>query len=66
MIDDPIVAEVREARAKLMAECGYDLNRLFDRLREMERQHPEKYITKEQLDAVRGRNTAQKTAGKYS
>ena len=55
MTDDPIVAEVREARAKLMAECDYDLDKLFVRIKELERQHPERLVTREQLDARRGR-----------
>ncbi len=54
MNQDPVVAEVRAARAELMKECGYDLNRLFQRLREYQQAHPERLITKEQLDARRG------------
>ena len=53
MRDDPIVTEVREARAKLMAECGYDLDGLFVRIKELEKQHPERVVTKEWLDARR-------------
>lgn len=35
-IDDPIVAEVRRARAELYAECGHDLHKLFARIRRQE------------------------------
>ena len=35
-IDDPIVAEVRKARAELFAECGQDLHKLFARIRRQE------------------------------
>ena len=55
MTDDPIVAEVREARARLMAECDYNLDKLFARIKELEQQHPERLVTREQLDARRGR-----------
>jgi hypothetical protein len=34
---DPIVAEVREAGAKLAAEAGYDVHRFFENLREIEK-----------------------------
>jgi len=36
MTDDPIVAEIRRARAKMLAECGGDLEQLMDRLAERE------------------------------
>ena len=34
--EDPIVAEVRRARERIFAECGYDLDKLAERLRESE------------------------------
>ena len=37
--DGPIVAAVRAARAKIAAECGYDLRRLAERLRKTELEH---------------------------
>lgn len=37
--DGPIVAAVREARARIAAECGYDLDRIVERLREVEKTH---------------------------
>ena len=51
--DDPIIAEVRAARAKLMRECNNDVNKLFERLKEMEREHPERIVTKADLDSRR-------------
>ena len=39
--DGPIVEAVREARAKIAAECGHDLQRLGDRLRKIEAEHPD-------------------------
>ena len=33
MKNDPIVAEVRAARARIFAECDHDLHKLFQRLR---------------------------------
>jgi hypothetical protein len=37
MNDDPIVAEVREAGARLAAEAGNDVHRFFEILREAEK-----------------------------
>jgi hypothetical protein len=62
MMDDPIVAEIRAARAKLMEECDLDLDKLFARLKEMEMQHPERVITKEQLDAQRAKESPERAA----
>jgi hypothetical protein len=43
--DGPIVAAVREARARIVAECGHDLHRLADRLRKIEAAHPQQIRT---------------------
>jgi hypothetical protein len=40
--DGPIVAAVREARAKIAAECDYDLDKLFEQLKKIEAEHPER------------------------
>jgi hypothetical protein len=40
--DGPIVEAVREARAKIAAECEHDLQRLGERLRKIEAEHPDK------------------------
>lgn len=36
MTPDPIVAEVHEARRHIMEECGNDIERLIDRLRQFD------------------------------
>ena len=38
MRDDPIVAEVREARRRILAKHGYDLRSLFRELKEHEQE----------------------------
>lgn len=38
--DGPIVAAVRQARAKLAEKCGYDLDKMVEQLRELEAQYP--------------------------
>ncbi len=38
MIHDPIVEEVRQARQKILADCGGDLDKLLDRLKAAEAQ----------------------------
>ncbi|MGB7157870.1 MAG: hypothetical protein WBD40_07375 [Tepidisphaeraceae bacterium] len=53
MNQDPIVAEVRAARAALMKECDYDLDRLLHLMQQYQKEHPDRLITKEQLDARR-------------
>ncbi|MEJ2701329.1 MAG: hypothetical protein P8Z79_02700 [Sedimentisphaerales bacterium] len=46
MTKDPIVEEVRNARAKLFEECGEDMDRLMDRLKEQERQGQARLVSK--------------------
>jgi predicted transcriptional regulator len=53
--EDPIVKEVREARAKIWEECGGDMNKLWERIKAAEAEHPERLITKEEFDRRRGR-----------
>jgi hypothetical protein len=43
--DDPIVDEVRKAGDDMAREANYDLHTLCERLREAERQHPERLVT---------------------
>ena len=43
-IEDPIVAEVREAGAEMAREADNDLHTLCERLRAAERQHPERLL----------------------
>ena len=49
MIRDPIVEEVREARARIFAECGDDLGKLMDRLQAAESQHQDRIVTRDML-----------------
>lgn len=42
--DDPIVTEIRKAGDEMAREANYDLHTLCERLREAERQHPERLI----------------------
>jgi hypothetical protein len=44
MRDDPIVAEVRAIRDKLAAECGYDINEIFRRVREQQAKSGLNYV----------------------
>jgi len=39
---DPLIDEVRARRRELLASCGNDLNRLLERIEELQRQHPDK------------------------
>ena len=42
MVSDPIVDEVHRIREKLLEECGGDLDKYIERLREREKKHPER------------------------
>ena len=55
MWKDPIVAEVHRARAKLLKKFGGDMDKLFDYLKAQEAKHPERIITKKDLDRRRKR-----------
>lgn len=37
---DPLIDEVRELRRKVSEECGHDLDRLFDKLRQIQADWP--------------------------
>lgn len=43
---DPLIDEVRKARAELSAQFGHDLGRLCDHLREIEARHPKRVLQK--------------------
>ena len=51
--DDPILAEVREARDEMAREANYDINALCEKLREAERRHPERLIKTPPRERVR-------------
>jgi len=41
---DPLIDEVRARRRALLESCGNDLNRLLERIEQLQRQHPEKLV----------------------
>ncbi len=43
--DDPIVAEVHRIREEILAEVGYDWDRLHDEIRQMQLAHPERIVS---------------------
>ena len=55
---DPIVEEVREARAKLFEECGQDLDKLMDRLKKQERQDQDRLVSKKTANQKRDAGAA--------
>jgi hypothetical protein len=44
MINDPIVEEVYQARQKIMDECGQDLMRWAQRLKQSEQLHRDRMV----------------------
>ena len=44
MHSDPILQEVHRMKDKLAREVGYDVERLFDRLREVAKKRPERIV----------------------
>lgn len=53
MNDDPIVEEIRQIRARLLAECGGDLDRLLDRYKQSE--DPNRVVTLKDVEERRQR-----------
>ena len=53
MWKDPIVEEVRAARQKILERFGGDLAKYCDHLQQEQAKHPERYVSKEELDAHR-------------
>jgi hypothetical protein len=45
MTKDPIVEEVHRARARLLASCGGNLDRLMDKLAKQELRHKPRLVT---------------------
>jgi hypothetical protein len=58
MMNDPIVTEVRRIREQLLAECGGDLQKYMDRIREEEEKDRDRLVTKE--DVLRMKREAQR------
>lgn len=52
-LPDPLIDEVRAIRRAILEECGNDLAKLVDRLREIERQHPERVVQPRRAEKVR-------------
>jgi hypothetical protein len=44
MHSDPILREVHRIKDKLAREVGYDVEKMFDRLREAAKKHPERMV----------------------
>jgi hypothetical protein len=49
MWKDPIVEEIHAIREKIARECDYDIRKIMARLREKEKEHPERLVRKEQI-----------------
>jgi hypothetical protein len=62
MMTDPIVEEVRAARARIAQECGYDLGRILDHARLTAGAIPGlRYVTAEQWRARRKATPSQRS-----
>ena len=60
MGSDPIVDEVHEIRAKLLAECGGDLNKLMEKYAVAEKQYPaERLVTLDEFRRRHPRNSVE-------
>ncbi|NOX54799.1 MAG: hypothetical protein GXP27_10240 [Planctomycetes bacterium] len=53
MINDPIVEDVYRARQKILDECHNDLAEWIERLRDAERQHPQRLVTRDDVQRRR-------------
>ena len=64
MTSDPILREVHRMKDALAREVGYDVEKLFDRLREAAKKHPERMAKPAPKPVTRGkpRTTNRKTA----
>ena len=58
MTKDPIVEEVRDARAKLFEECDEDIEKLMDRLKEQENQDQARLVSKQTKNQKRDAGAA--------
>ena len=50
--NDPIVEEIRKAGEEMAREAGYNLHKFCERLRKLERRHPERYSSSQSLKRV--------------
>lgn len=51
MKNDPIVDEIHRVREKLLEDCGGDLDTLMDSLSEMETDHQDRVVSRDELAA---------------
>jgi hypothetical protein len=42
MLIDPIVEEIHEIRRQIAEECDFDMDKIFEMLKKMEAEHPER------------------------
>ena len=60
MDSDPILREVHRMKDELAREVGYDVKKLFERLREAAKEHPERMVSSIPKP---GKRTQRKSAG---
>ncbi|HVC97136.1 MAG TPA: hypothetical protein VND64_25885 [Pirellulales bacterium] len=60
---DPIVDEVRQARQKILDDCGGDLEGLLNRLKAAEGQDRERMVSIESVRKQSGREHSRQTDG---
>jgi hypothetical protein len=53
VIKDPIVEEIRETRARILEECGGDLDKLLDRIQKSEEKDRHRLVTMEDVERMR-------------
>lgn len=53
MRNDPIVEEIHRIREKMWEDCGGNLDRLIESLRASEKLHPERVISRQDLEKIR-------------
>ena len=58
MQTDPILREVYRIKDELNQEIGGDVEKLFHRLREFAKEHPERMVNLEQVRKISGRKCA--------
>ena len=63
MSRDPIVAEVRAIRDKLAAECGYDVQKIFRRIRQRQAESGLEYVRYPPRRVASPDGTAEQPAG---
>jgi hypothetical protein len=49
MYVDPVVQEIRQNAARIAQECGGDLDRIIERFRKEQEQHPQRVVNRRKL-----------------